>query len=70
MNPNYGGGPMLYPNGTIATGFLNNDTNASDPRDSCVYDAGAAKNIHGALNIDYDYTSVSNTGLKWDSFSQ
>ena len=49
MNATYGGGPMLYPDGTIATGFLNQDTNATDPRNSRVYDAGACKNIYGAL---------------------
>ena len=59
MNPTYGGAPMLYPNGTIATGFLNNDTNATDPRNSRVYDAGAAKDIYGNLRLDPNYNSVA-----------
>jgi len=60
MNATYGGGPMLYPNGTIATGFLNQDTNATDPRNSRVYDAGACKNIYGALgDLDYSYNSLA-----------
>ena len=59
MNATYGGGPMLYPNGTIATGFLNSDTNATDPRNSRVYDAGAAKDIFGNLRLDPNYTSIA-----------
>ena len=59
MNPVYGGGPMLYPNGTIATGFLNNDTTATNPCDSCVYDAGGSKTIYGSVQGDtlYSYNS-------------
>ena len=60
MDATYGGGPMLYPDGTIATGFLNQDTNATDPRNSRVYDAGACKNIYGALgDVDYSYNSLA-----------
>lgn len=63
MNPVYGGGPMLYPNGSIATGFLNQDPNATDPRNSRVYDAGAAKNIYGALgDLDYAYNPLASAG--------
>jgi hypothetical protein len=59
MNATYGGGPMLYPNGTIATGFLNNDTTATNPCDSCVYDAGGSKTIYGSVLGDtiYSYNS-------------
>ena len=56
MNPTWGGGPMLYPNGTIATGFLNQDTTATNPCDSCVYDAGGAKSIYGSLLGEADYS--------------
>ena len=60
MNPTYGGGPMRYPDGTIAAGFLNQDTNATDPRNSRVYDAGACKNIYGALgDLDYSYNALA-----------
>jgi len=60
MDATFGGGPMLYPNGAIATGFLNHDTYATDPRNSRVYDAGACKNIYGALgDLDYSYNSLA-----------
>jgi hypothetical protein len=60
MNATYGGGPMLYPDGTMATGFLNQDTNATDPRNSRVYDAGACKNIYRALgDVDYSYNALA-----------
>ncbi len=55
MNPIYGGGPMLYPDGTMATGFLNHDTNAANPSDSRVYDAGGSKTIYGSVLGDADY---------------
>ena len=61
MNPTYGGGPMLYPDGTVATGFLNNDTNATNPCNSRVYDAGAAKDHLWRLLGDagYDYNPLA-----------
>ena len=62
--PTYGGSPMTYPNGTVATGFLNN--NPADPRNSEVYDAGCAADIFGNLWIeDYGYVSPPNitTGM-------
>ncbi len=36
--PTCSGSPMTYPDGTVATGFLNN--NSTDPRNSRVYDCG------------------------------
>jgi len=61
MHPAFGGGPMLYPNGTIATGFLNHDTTAANPCDSCVYDAGGSKSIYGSLlgEASYGYNSLA-----------
>src|SRR5205814_9356997 len=46
---------MTYPDGTIATGFFNNDP--SDPRNSRVYDAGSSKDIFGHLQPSYGYNS-------------
>lgn len=59
MNPTYGGLPMTYPDGTIATGFLNGDINATNPANSRVYDAGGAKDIYGNLVINYGYNSLA-----------
>ena len=65
MNAAYGGEPMLYPNGAIATGFLNQDTHATDPRNSRVYDAGASKTIYGALgDLDYSYNSLASAATQ------
>ena len=63
LNPAYGGGPMLYPDGTIAAGFLNNDTNAANPLDSRVYDAGGSKTIYGSLlgDASYGYNPLAST---------
>ena len=49
------GSPMTYPDGTIATGFFNNDS--SDPRNTEVYDAGCSADIFGNVQISYDYDS-------------
>jgi hypothetical protein len=59
MNPTYGGNPMTYPDGTIATGFLNGDVNATNPANSRVYDAGCAKDIYGNVQISYGYNSLA-----------
>ena len=61
MNPAFGGEPMLYPDGTIATGFLNQDTTAANPSDSRVYDAGGSKTIYGSVLGDatYNYNSLA-----------
>lgn len=59
-HPQFGGSPMTYPDGVVATGFFNNDP--TDPRNSRVYDAGCSKNILGVLNIeDYVYNEVVNS---------
>jgi len=54
-HPRYGGSPMTYPDGTIASGYNGSDT---DPRNSRVYDAGCSKNVLGTLAID-TYTPVA-----------
>jgi len=51
----YGGPPMTYPDGTIATGFFDNDS--TDPRKSRVYDAGSSKDVFGHLQPSYGYNS-------------
>ena len=43
---------MTYPNGTIATGF---NGSSSDPRNSYVYDAGAAGDVLGNIECYYSY---------------
>ncbi len=55
--PTCSGSPMTYPDGTIATGFLNN--NSTDPRNSLVYDAGCSADIFGNIGISaYNYNSA------------
>jgi hypothetical protein len=46
----YGSPPAKYPNGTIATGYNGANT---DPRNSRVYDACAAKDVTGGLAYDW-----------------
>jgi len=72
MHPIYGGGAMLYPDGIVATGFMNNDTNATDPRNSRVYDAGCSKDIYGRIgDLGYQYNASASaanqqhTGMLW-----
>jgi len=55
LHPSYGGPPMKYPDGTIATGFFDHDP--TDPRKSRVYDAGAAKDVFGQLTLGYGYNT-------------
>lgn len=57
-HPTYGGGNMTYPDGTIATGYFNNDD--SDPRNSRIYDASTAKDILGNLSVIYGYNETIN----------
>jgi hypothetical protein len=59
MHPVYGGPAMTYPDGTVATGFFNND--ASDPRNSRVYDAGGSKDIFGRVQLSYGFNSLAST---------
>ncbi|MHB9038408.1 MAG: hypothetical protein ACYC64_17290 [Armatimonadota bacterium] len=62
----YSGFPMTYPNGTVATGFIDNDS--SDPRRSRVYDAGCSKDIFGNIQTDYSYVAIGpTTGLLYIS---
>ena len=57
----YGGPPMTYPDGTVATGYNGPDT---DPRNSRVYDASCSKDILGNLSIDdYKYSTGPTNGL-------
>jgi len=54
-HPRYGGIAMAYPDGTEAAGYAGADT---DPRNSRVYDAACAKDLLGALSIDYAYPAA------------
>ncbi|MFA6174894.1 MAG: hypothetical protein WC701_14625, partial [Kiritimatiellales bacterium] len=55
-HPRYGGPPMTYPDGTVASGYNGADT---DPRNSRVYDAGCSKDVLGNLTIDsYSYVAA------------
>jgi len=49
-HPIYGGPAMTFPDGTIATGFIDNDP--TDPRKNRVYHAGASRDILG--NVAYE----------------
>ena len=61
MHPEFGGGPMLYPEGAPATGFVNQDTHGANPSDSRVYDAGGSKTIYGSVlgDADYEYNTAA-----------
>ena len=48
-HPRYGGDPLLYPDGTVATGLVNAAGSEYDPRNKRVYDAGSSKNIDGEV---------------------
>ena len=48
-HPRYGGDPLLYPDGTVATGLVNTAGSEYDPRNKRVYDAGSSKNIDGEV---------------------
>lgn len=49
-HPTYGGPAMTYPDGTVATGFIDNDP--TDPRKSRVYHAGCSRDVLG--NVGYE----------------
>lgn len=55
LHPTYGGGgrAMTYPDGSPATGYIDNDR--SDPRKSRVHDAAGSKDVLGNLAINYGY---------------
>lgn len=57
-HPTYGGPQMTYPDGTVATGYV--DNNSADPRKSRVYDASTSKDILGNLYLYYGYNSTIN----------
>ena len=50
-HPTYGGPPMTYPDGTIATGY---DGDPSNPFNSRVHDAGCAKNVLGEITFGFE----------------
>jgi hypothetical protein len=52
-HPTYGGPNMTYPDGTVATGYIDNDS--TDPRKSRVYDASTSKDILGNMALVYGY---------------
>jgi len=49
-NPAYACPPMTYPDGRVAAGYAGD---ASDPRNSRVFDAGCCKDVLGRLAFDY-----------------
>lgn len=49
-HPVYGGPAMTYPDGTVATGFVDDDP--TDPRKSRVYHAGCSRDVLG--NVAYE----------------
>lgn len=53
-NPAYGGPPMRYPDGTIATGYAGD---ATSPLNHRVFDAGCSKNILGEISFEIDASS-------------
>jgi len=61
LNPVYGAGgrAMTYPDGSPATGYVNNDS--SDPRNSYVLDAGSSKDILGGWGGLMSYSDVVTT---------
>ena len=56
----YGGPAMTYPDGAEATGY---DGDATDPRNSRVYDASCAKDLHGELFVTTFETTGPTNGL-------
>jgi hypothetical protein len=55
-HPRYGCRQMIYPDGTVATGYKD----PADPRTSRIFDAGCSKDVLGRLAIDYDYNDAVN----------
>ncbi len=55
LHPTYGAGgrAMTYPDGSPATGYIDNDR--TDPRKSRVHDAGGSKDVLGNFSIIYGY---------------
>ena len=56
-HPRYGGRAMTYPDGTIATGYF--DDNPMDPRNSRVLDAGISKCILGYDLVEPDFNPAA-----------
>jgi len=56
-HPRYGGPPMKYPDGTVASGYFGAE---SDPRTSRVYDAGCAKDVLGRVSWGYGFNRKVN----------
>ena len=57
-HPRYGGRAMTYPDGTIATGYTDNET--TNPLKSRVLDASASKSILGQWWAEYSYNDSVN----------
>jgi len=57
-HPRYGGAPMTYPDGTVASGYTGAET---DPRNSRVYDAGCSKNVLGKVDWSCRFNATVNT---------
>ncbi len=64
----YGCGPMRYPDGRIATGFIGQDSKDwdylfgpdVDPRTSRIFDAGCSKDVFGNVFFEYGYNTQVN----------
>ncbi|MGL4942824.1 MAG: hypothetical protein ACRC46_06500 [Thermoguttaceae bacterium] len=55
-HPEYGCYPMTYPDGTVATGYVDD----SDPRTSRVFDAGCSKDVLGNVTFEYNFNDAVN----------
>lgn len=67
-HPKYGCGPMRYPDGTIATGYIGQDSKdwdylfgpKVDQRTSRIFDAGCSKDVFGKVFYEYGYEAKVN----------
>jgi len=57
-HPEYGCVPMCYPDGSVANGYRGD---ASDPRNSLVWDAGCSKDVLGRVSFEYSFNEKVNS---------
>ena len=57
LHPRYGCVPMTYPDGRVSAGYRGD---GGDPRNSCVLDAGCAKDVLGRVTFEYNYNASVN----------
>ena len=55
MHPRFGGPPLRYPDGAIATGWTGGST---DPREHRVFDAACSKDVWGNLSLEYEFNDA------------